>query len=114
MWGLLIIDYSFDTVHIVDGEARFDDKSRASEFGAVGRLSERRRATSLRHRNCICRSCINTSVRQRGSARVIFRRWLASPEHGVVISVMLQQDEEKMQVVMSMIVVSVLQLAWAF
>lgn len=47
MWGLLIIDYSFDTVHIVDGEARFDDKSRASEFGAVGRLSERRRATSL-------------------------------------------------------------------
>lgn len=41
MWGLLIIDYSFDTVHIVDGEARFDDKSRASEFGAVGRLSER-------------------------------------------------------------------------
>ncbi len=43
MWGLLIIDYSFDTVHIVDGGARFDDKSRASEFGAVGRLSERRR-----------------------------------------------------------------------
>lgn len=64
MWGLLIIDYSFGTVHIVDGEARFDDKSRASEFGAVGRLSER----SLRHRNCICRSCINTSVRQRGRA----------------------------------------------
>ena len=54
MWGLLIIDYSFDTVHIVDGEARFDDKSRASEFGAVGRLSER--VYDIRHRNCICRS----------------------------------------------------------